>query len=302
MNKKNKKEKIKKLWQFYTNKDIAKESFSLFKKYIKEFINEKTIFIEPSAWTWSFIDIVKEEKYNIIWYDIDPKREDIKKKDFLWSIMKKLRKSKKNNIIIWNPPFWSRSKLAIDFFNRSTEYSNIIGFILPNHFKKYSAQSKLNKDFILIKEIDLAKNSFHTELNKKYNVNCVFQIWIHKDLNTNNKYKNLRILTKPPIKHEDFEMYQYNNTKQALKVFENDFDFWVFSQWYGDYSIRIYKKEDFNKKKQRLLFKAKNKKVLDILINIDFEKLSKNNTTIPWFRKADVVKEYKEIIRSNKKT
>jgi len=289
----------KELWQFYTKQEIAEQCFLFLKNECAEFITKKTIFIEPSAWTWSFIKAVKKNGYKIKGFDIDPKYKYTKKMDFLKNNISWLLKTKKNNIIIGNPPFWKRSKLAIEFINKAAEYSNIIWFILPNQFKKYSAQSKLNKDFRLIKEIDLEDKSFYTIGNnnkkKDYKVNCVFQIRIHKDLDIDNKYKNLRIMNKPPIKHEDFYMYQYNNTKQALKMFDNDFDFWVLAQWYGDYNKIIEKREDFNMKKHRLLFKAKNKRILKILKEIDFEKLSKNNTVVPWFRKADIVKEYERI-------
>ena len=302
MNEKEKLKKIKDLWQFYTKKDIAKKCFLFLKKEIKKVIkDDNLLFIEPSAWTWSFLDVVKEKWYDIIWFDIDPKRKDIIKKDFLLDNIKELKDiDKSKTIIIWNPPFWKRSKLAIEFFNKSVFYSNVIAFIVPNQFKKYSVQSKLNKEFKLIKEFNLKEKSFFLEHKKDYDVNCVFQIWINENIDKKNQFKNLRILTKPEIVHEDFEMYQYNNTKQALKVFDNEFDFWVFSQWYWDYNLRIIDKKDFNYKKQRLLFKAKNKKILERLKEMDFEKLSKENTTIPWFRKADVVKEYKKII-SNKK-
>jgi len=300
MDSKSKIAKIKELGQFYTDQNIAKQCFLIMKETIPKLITKKKIFIEPSAWTWSFITVVKKYKYQIKWFDIEPKHKDIIKKDFLKEDICNLKQLKANNIIIGNPPFWKRSKWAIEFFNKATEYSNIIWFILPNQFKKYSAQNKLNENFKLIKEIDLEEKAFYIIKNwkqKSYNVNCVFQIRIHKNLDKKNKYENLRIINKPPIKHNDFEMYQYNNTKQSLKIFNNEFDFWVLAQWYGNYNEKITDRHKFSMRKHRVLFKAKNKKVLERLKKMDFEKLSKKNTTTPWFRKADIVKEYERILK-----
>lgn len=284
-----KKELIKKaktLGQFYTKKETAKNVYDLLKKEINNIYNlDEVVFIEPSAWKGVFMEILKEDNKKSIWYDIDPKSENIIKTNFLEDKLS----IPKNNVFIWNPPFWKRSKLAIDFFNKASEKTDVIGFILPNQFKKYSVQSKLNMNFKLIKEIDLDEHSFYTEYSDSYNVSCVFQIWVRKNIWND---KDLRILEKPLIKHDNFEMYQYNNTVQALKVFDNDFDFWVLSQWYGDYKTLIYKKEDFNLKKQWTLFKAKDKKTLENLKKLDFDRLSKSNTTVPWFRKGDIVKEY----------
>lgn len=44
-----------------------------------------------------------------------------------------------------------------------------------------------------------------------------------------------------------------------------------------------------------MFIKAKDEIILERLLKIDFEKLSKKNTTIPGFGKADLVKEYKEL-------
>ena len=283
---------IKEKGQFYTKNKIASNCIDYLYKHLENFLTEDILFLEPSAGYGCFYDELKKRNKKIKGYDIEPKHKKIKKMDFLsFEIFEEMKKFKKKKIvIIGNPPFGKKSKMAIDFFNKASLFSDLICFILPNQFKKYSTHSKLNKNFKLIKEIDLEKNSFYTELKKDYDINCVFQIWTK--LKTN--FKNLRIKKKPKITHKDFKMFQYNNTKQALKIFDNDFDFGIFSQGYGNYKTLIFDKNKMNKKKQWLLFKAKNKKILERLKKMDFEKLSKMNTTIPGFRKGDVVKEYEK--------
>ena len=90
-------------------------------------------------------------------------------------------------------------------------------------------------------------------------------------------------------------MWQYNATKAAEKVFDNDFDFIVLRQGYGDFNKHLTNRNQCSLKKQWILFKAKNPKVLEILQEIDFERLSQNNTITPGFGKADVVQEYKRV-------
>lgn len=282
---------IKQKGQFYTKNEVAEFCVDEIFNSINNILPKKKIlFLEPSAGYGCFYDELKKRNKDIVGFDIEPKHKQIKKLNFLsFDLFNEIKKlNYKNIVVVGNPPFGKKSDLAIKFFNRASLFTNFICFIVPNQFKKYSTHSKLNKNFKLIKELKLKKNSFYTEMNKNYDVNCVFQIWT--SLNTH--FKDLRIRQKPKIRHKDFEMFQYNNTKEALKVFDNDFDFGVFSQGYGDYKKIYINKEEMSKKRQWLLFKAKNKKVLENLKSLDFEKLSKDNTTIPGFRKNDVVREY----------
>jgi len=287
----------KKLDQFYTKPEIAQKCFN-FAKTVLQNIN-RFQFIEPSAGTGSFFNLLpnkylqyNKKKYKTrLGFDIDPKTVRIEKKNFLTDNLDiNMLLPKAKVVIIGNPPFGNRSKLAISFFNRATKYGDTIAFIVPLQFRKWSVQSKLNKEFKLIKEMLLDKNSF-TFNNKSYGVRCIFQIWTR--LNT--QYKNIRILTKPQTKHKDFEMWQYNNTPETFKYFDYIWDFAVVRQGYYDYTKLITCKTKLNPKKQWIFFKAKNNVVLQRLKILDFVQLSKNNTVVPGFGKADVVKEYTKL-------
>lgn len=288
----NKKIDIKKYDAFYTKRSVALECYNIIKATLGEFINKKTLWIEPSAGDGSFLDAIEGKKFG---FDICPQRSDIKKLDFLEDelIIEKIKLTFKHTIIIGNPPFGKRSSKAIEFFNRSTQYASTVAFILPNQFKKYSVQSKLNKDFKLIKETVLDSNSFLAN-DKDYDVRCVFQIWTLLDT----PLADLRIKEAPKIKHKDFEMFQYNNTTPALKYFDKGIYGWDFAvprQGFYDYSLRIEDVNCLNKKVQWIFFKARNKKILKRLKGLDFEKLARNNTSILGFGKHDVVSEYTNI-------
>ena len=113
------------------------------------------------------------------------------------------------------------------------------------------------------------------------------------------KLSNLRLTDPPAIQHDDFEMWQYNNTQEARKVFSNNFDFAVIRQGYNDYSRRETSPSKCELNKQWILFKARNREVLKTLKHIDFTELSQNNTITPGFGKADVVKEYAKVLNES---
>jgi hypothetical protein len=279
--------------QFYTKPDIAKKCFDDFKTFIaKTDLNlKKYHFIEPSAGCGCFYQALP--KNNRTGIDIDPlkcigiEHEGIIKHDFLtWT-----PQNKQKNIVIGNPPFGHRSKMAIKFFNHATTMADIIAFIVPRQFKKYSVHSQLNEDFKLIRDFELDDNAFYTPDGKEKKVRCNFQIWTRLET----KQKNLRILTPPPTKHRDFEMYQYNNTLGALKFFEKEWDFAVPRQGYENYNRRETKPEKCEKNKQWIMFKTPNNDIKNRLFNLDFVRLARKNTTIFGFGKADVVEEYQKL-------
>lgn len=266
--------------QFYTKKDVSQKCVEILLNNYPELVNKP--FIEPSAGEGSFLSALENYGYNnVLAFDIEPKNEKIKQGDFL------SQQIDDKMVAIGNPPFGHRSKLAIDFFNKCAEFCDTIAFIVPLQFRKYSVQSKLNKDFCLVSDTLLDSNSFEHD-NKDLSVRCCFQIWTKsKD------YLNLRIKERPEISHPDFEMYLYNNTPQALKFFDYDWDFAVPRQGYYDYSLRIKNKNELSTKVQYMFFKAKNQNILNNLINLDFDMLSKKNTTTPGFGKADIIELYK---------
>jgi hypothetical protein len=284
-----------KLDKFYTKEEIAEQCYFEFKKFVQSFLTKEEMsnvcYIEPSAGSGIFLKCIQEDK---IGFDIEPTdngQYKIQKIDFLKEDISKLFVDKKKKyLIIGNPPFGKKSKLAIDFINKAFEYSDIVGFILPIQFYKWSAQSKIHKEAKLIYSQDLPENSFKL-LNKDYKIRCCFQIWTTKQINHLN-IKNQRIIDKPQTEHKDFHMYQYNRTEIAKKYFDYDWDFAVPRQGYLDYSFKAYHKKDCNQKYQWIFFKAKNQEALKRLLQIDFVKLSKKNIGLPGFGKADVVAEY----------
>lgn len=166
--------KSKLLDQFYTNPEIAKMCINLLQETLK---SKDTVYVEPAAGTGSFSSMVKK----CISVDIDPKVKGMIKGDFL-KLSKEdiVPKAKSKDVcFIGNPPFGKNSSLAIKFFNHASHMGDVIAFILPKTFRKESVHAKLNKNFWLIKDIDLPKNSFiHND--SAHDTPCCFQIWKRK--------------------------------------------------------------------------------------------------------------------------
>ena len=153
--------------QFYTLDNISEKCINILKKYIS--FNDYDYILEPSAGSGSFYKLLPVDKR--IGLDLDPKFPGIRKVDYFDFIPKK-----KKYIVVGNPPFGRVSSLAIKFFNKSAEFSNVIAFIIPRTFKRVSVQNRLNLNFKLVYNEDLPTKPccFTPNMDAK----CCFQIWI----------------------------------------------------------------------------------------------------------------------------
>jgi hypothetical protein len=170
--------------KFYTSPFIVNKCINLIKEKIN--IQEQDLCIEPSAGNGSFITGIKSLFKYYKFYDLEPENNEIIKQDYLDFDYNTIIIDHGSKIhIIGNPPFGRQSSLAIKFIKKSC-----ISFILPKSFKKDSLKKHYPQNFHLIYEYDLPKNSFIVD-NKEYDVPCVFQIWVKKNVN--------RIITKKLI-------------------------------------------------------------------------------------------------------
>lgn len=280
--------------KFYTQEHVAKQCFEFLHSQLN--ISENAIYLEPSAGAGSFINLLS----HYIALDIAPEDDRIKKQDYL-----KYEVDKENFITIGNPPFGNRSKLAIDFFNKAATMSDVIAFIVPVSFMKWSVQKKLSSNFALYNYLYLEPESF-TSNGKPYSIRTVFQIWVKKGGQYDNGI-NLRLTKQPPISHEDFKIWQYNATPESVKYIEEDWKYATYRQGYHDYN-QIFTRKNYDyikekmtadKKKQQFFFiKPLTEEAENLILNMDFNALAERNTATPGFGKGDFVSYY--IERKNK--
>jgi predicted RNA methylase len=153
--------------QYYTNKELAKLCINKIKQYY--ILDDFDLILEPSAGDGSFYDLLPKEK--TVGIDIEPKHQNIQKLDFFTYIPPQNKKI----ITIGNPPFGARGSLAMKFFDGVCKFSDVVAFILPRSFKKYTFKDRINPYFHLIEEFDC--DSFNTPDGEVLSVKCVFQIW-----------------------------------------------------------------------------------------------------------------------------
>lgn len=271
-------ENAKELDQFYTNPIVAQQCMDLLAKKVN--LADFDYFIEPSAGSGSFFSLLPKKKR--IGLDLEPKHPEVIEQDFFtYTFPHKNKKA----IAIGNPPFGKRSRLAISFFNHATEFCDVIAFIVPLQWRKWSVQSKIKKGWMLVHDETLPEQSFIFK-DKPYGVRCSFQVWKKGD------GSSLRLENKLPTAHADFEMFLYNNTREAEKYFDYEWDFAVPRQGYANYSRREINKDNCERTTQWIFFKAKNAKIKKRLMNIDYQKLAMKNTSTPGWGKADIVEYY----------
>ena len=280
------------LGQFYTKKEVAKLCWQHLANNLssinRNIDDDNLLFLEPSAGTGSFFKLMPPERR--FGMDLEPKYKGVKKQDFFKTMQ--LDYDSDNIMVVSNPPFGKRGNLAVSFFNHSAYLADTVAFIVPVIFRKFMIHKKLDSRMKFISKLELPRDSFELANGKSYSVNTEFQIWTKLECYCN----DMRLNKTLPIFHRDFQMWQYNNTPAALKVFENDFDIAVPSQGWQDYSRRETDSANCEKNKQWILLKAGNQIVLSRLLSIDYNSLAQRCTTaVPGFRKGDLVKEYTEL-------
>ena len=283
--------------QFYTNPKICNYLVKIIKELFPFSFN-KFNYIEPSAGCGNFLDALNKFKIkNITAYDISPKADSrIIVQDYL-SLNLPFNKL---NFFIGNPPFGKRGKLALAFLNKALSEANIVCFILPNIFKRYSIQKQVNSNAKLLFCVSLPGDSFLVN-DKAYDVNCVFMIWANPNFKT--YLPNLRLERNLNNDLKGLKTYIYNNTKNTLKYFDKNkyqWDFAIVRQGYYDYNEKITDPNKLVKNRQYMFFKVNNKEIAYLLNKIDFTKLSQNNTSIPGYSKSDVIDKFIELYQEEK--
>ena len=173
------------------------------------------IILEPSAGSGAFIAFLPKDK--LVALDIDPKHELVQEQDFLTYTPPKGSKV----LVIGNPPFGRRAKLAKDFINRAAKFSDVIAFILPAIFMKPGFTNSLAPFLHLVHEEENI-DSFELPNGSIHKVNCCFQIWEKKSV------KREKVVLKDS--HKDFSVLHAHLSRtspEQLEVLRTSSDFCI---------------------------------------------------------------------------
>lgn len=162
--------------KYYTKPSLAQTYIDTFFEIVKPC--DSDLVVEPSAGDGAFSNILKDT-CNLLSYDIEPKQPYITELDFL-SIDTDMFDGVKVHCI-GNPPFGRSGNLAKQFVKKCCEFAHTVSFILPKSFKKPSCYRTFPMHFHKVYQEDCPKKSFIVN-GKEYNAQCVFQIWVRKDI------------------------------------------------------------------------------------------------------------------------
>ena len=223
--------------KYYTDTELAKYCINKTRDVIGE--GNITEYLEPSAGNGSFSLQIP----NCLAYDIAPEHESILEQNYL----KLNLPYKKGRLVIGNPPFGNKMKLAKDFFKKSVLISDYICFILPI--------SQLNNSQSLF-EFDLIySEDLGTKMYSNVNLHCCFNIYKRPvgglNKKTTSKLKDVEIVRQDSKRYnsivEDVRMCYWGNGS-AGKILTN-----VEDRYAGEYKIIIHNKEHFDEIKSFIL-------------------------------------------------
>lgn len=110
--------------------------------------------LEPCAGTGNFLRAMRDAGITRVQgFDLHPADPSIPKQDFLT-----FRTASVGLITVTNPPFGRNNALSVPFFNHAASMSDLIAFIVPQSWRKWSVQNRLNPQFQLVLDEDIAIN------------------------------------------------------------------------------------------------------------------------------------------------
>ena len=163
--------------QYYTPSQIASEILLNITHLLPD-ATQKPL-LEPAGGTGAFIiPAIKLGFGEIISFDIEPHHELVKQGDFL-----KQQIGRTGCVTVSNPPFGRNNALSIPFFNHAAQVSDLIVFIVPRSWRKWTVQNKLHRQFHLVRDDDLNidyVDEFGKLISTKNNLRTCVQYWLKK--------------------------------------------------------------------------------------------------------------------------
>lgn len=282
--------------QFFTKDELSRECLEKFADKLEAlgYDAAELNFVEPSAGGGSFVRAAEAvfPGRPVAKGDLAPKAEDIHQLDFLNDDYAPLLEGERNDrVVIGNPPFGYKARLAKDFINRAFEFSDTVVFVIPVQFQKYWTQKDIDPEAKLVHDETLPYDAF-TVNGADYGVQCCFQVWTKRD----SSLPDLRKRVKPPQTHPDFDTWIVSSKPESKRhLTEADWDYAVVTQGFkGNFEV-IPRTEAhrLSPKRQYMLMKAKTPEAAQRLSTMDYEALANKNTTrVKGFGKADLIEAY----------
>ncbi len=160
--------------QYYTPPPTAD---SIIERVLDKFPDSASrSWIEPAGGTGTFIDAARRHGVqDVLSFDIEPHHPEVQLGNFLEQHL-----NVSDAVSIGNPPFGRNNSLSIPFFNHCAKYSDLICFIVPRSWRKWTVINRLDSSFHLVDDYDLTINYVDVEgmpLSEKSVLKTVVQTW-----------------------------------------------------------------------------------------------------------------------------
>jgi len=263
---------------YFTNSAVAQQCVEFVGHAFP--LNSFELIVEPSAGDGTFLKLLPES--NRVGLDIAPQSTGVVEADFLqWSPLTSGRV-----LTIGNPPFGARASLAVQFIAHAATFSDVIAFILPMSFNKYTFTNRVPLNFHLVDSMNISDT--FSLAGQAMPVNTVFQIWQKRD---DLRTKEIGVRT-----HPDFEMrhaHMSRVTPQQLRELRG-YDFAI-AQVGNNFAPRdpaVIAKGSY------WFVKARAPKVKERFELLDFTFLDGMNLAHKSLSKSDIISAYENVVNA----
>ena len=262
--------------QFFTPVELARRCVDAVGMYRK--LDTFDLIVEPSAGSGVFLNLLPSQL--AIGLDIDPQDEKILEQDFLtWRPDFPFERI----LTIGNPPFGARASLAFKFINHAASFSDVIAFVLPMSFNKYTFQDRFPRNFSLVQSFDCVE-AFETG-HSFAEIKTVFQIW--------EKTNSIRSIERKPTKHQDFQMKHAHLSRvssEDLEYLRSNFDFAI-----AQVGSNFLPKDSLSVTKGSYWFiKPRSPEVRSVFDVLDFSFLDRMNLAHKSLSRSDIIEAYEK--------
>jgi predicted RNA methylase len=160
--------------QFFTPPGIARQVVDLVVDHVPDVLDRT--WIEPAGGTGTFIEAARSSGVNdLMSVDIEPRHPEVSCADFLtW------QPTVAGAVTVSNPPFGRNNALSVPFFNHAASFSDVIAFIVPRSWRKWSVVNRLDHRFHLLVDRDLSINYVDGaghEISSRNSLRTCAQVW-----------------------------------------------------------------------------------------------------------------------------
>ncbi len=164
--------------QYFTPRDTANAVLDAITSVLPDWTSRA--FIEPAGGTGTFIDAARARGVQrVASWDIEPRHPEVLHGDFLRQNL-----AVRDAVCATNPPFGRNNALAVPFFNHAATACELIAFIVPRSWRKWSVTNRLDRRFHLVSDEDLSINYLDTQgcvAGAYGKLRTCIQIWMRRE-------------------------------------------------------------------------------------------------------------------------